>query len=181
MNVISNLIFFKVVWALSLFGVVIGYAWLGLLGLTFFSAWHAATASSAKADFLVAAIAVIVGLILDTLYIKSGLIAFNGELIWSEAAPLWILALWANFALTLNGCLRWLRERRLAAAALAFICGPVSYYGGIALGTATITGEHYLLFGAIGIAWSVAVPALLWLSLRIERELYPETGCIEAT
>ncbi len=93
---------------------------------------------------------------------------------WSGAAPLWILALWANFALTMNGCLGWLRQRRVLAAALACVCGPVSYYGGIALGTATVTGESWQLFGAIGLAWAVALPLLLSLATQLSRNLHPE-------
>ena len=146
MLIISNLVLFKVVWAASLAGVVLGYAWLGLAMLFVFLGWHAKMAPTARADFALAAVAVFIGLLLDTLYIRAGLIAYNGELLWSGAAPLWILALWANFALTMNGCLGWLRQRRMLAAALAFVCGPLSYYGGIAVGTATITGEQWMLF-----------------------------------
>ena len=173
MQIIGNLVMFKVVWAISLAGVVFGYAWLGLAALTVFATWHISVADTPKADFLVAAVAVCIGLALDTLYIRSGLIAYQGEMFWSGAAPLWILALWANFALTLNGCLGWLRERRMMAALLAFVCGPLSYYFGIRLGTATVKGEEMILFGAIGLAWSVTVPLLLWLSLRFERRLHP--------
>lgn len=174
MSIIANLVLFKVVWALSLAGVVLGYAWLGTIGLMMFLSWHAATADTPRADFAVAGVAVIIGLLLDTLYIQSGLIVYRGELLWSGAAPLWILALWANFGLTLNGCLGWLREKRFIAAGLAFICGPLSYYGGIKLGTATITGDAYVLYGLIGLAWAVVVPLLLWLARRFEQRLLRE-------
>lgn len=174
MFIITNLVFFKVVWAASLIGVVMGYAWAGLAMLSLFIAWHARTAPTARADFVLAGIAVIIGLALDTLYVRAGLIAYEGNLFWSNAAPIWILALWANFALTMNGCLGWLRQRRVLAAALAFVCGPLSYYGGIALGTATVTGESWLLFGAIGVAWAVALPMLLALATRLSATLHPE-------
>jgi hypothetical protein len=168
MYVITNLLLFKLVWALSLAGVVLGYAWLGLTALLAFSAWHAYASPSVKADFFVVGVAVLIGLVLDTLYVQNGLIEYNGQLLWSGAAPLWILALWANFALTMNGCLTWLRERKLLAAGLALVCGPLSYYGGIALGTATITGDSSILFASIGLAWAIAVPFLLWLSGTME-------------
>ena len=174
MLVVSNLIFFKVVWAASLAGVVLGYAWAGLAMLTIFTAWHARMAPTARADFILAMIAVVIGLALDTLYVRAGLIVYEGNLFWSNAAPLWILALWANFALTMNGCLGWLRQRRMLAAALAFVCGPLSYYGGITLGTAQVTGEDWMLYGAIGIAWAVALPLLLFLAERLSEKLHPE-------
>ncbi len=174
MHIVSNLVFFKIVWAVSLAGVVFGYAWAGLAMLVIFMGWHARTAPTARADFMLAAIAVLVGLGLDTLYVQAGLIVYKGELLWSGAAPLWILALWANFALTMNGCLGWLRQRRALAAALAFVCGPLSYYGGIALGTATVTGDRIVLFGAIGLAWAVALPLLLSLATQFSQNLHPE-------
>lgn len=173
MNIFLNFVLFQLVWALSLYGVVIGYSWLGAAALLGFLIFHAATSRTARADFAVAVIAVLIGLVLDTIYIKTGLIAYNGELLWSGAAPLWILALWANFALTLNGCLGWLRERLRIAAALAFVGGPLSYYGGIAVGTAEITGDSVLLFGSIGLAWSIAVPLLLWLALQFAERWHP--------
>ena len=173
MNIFLNFVLFQLVWALSLYGVVIGYAWLGPLSLVGFVIIHAATSRTAKADFAVAVIAVPIGLTLDTLYIRSGLIAYNGELLWSGAAPLWILALWANFALTLNGCLGWLRERLKLAAVLGFVGGPLSYYGGIAVGTATVSGDSALLFGIIGVAWAIVVPFLLWLALQFAERWHP--------
>lgn len=174
MLIFSNLLFFKIVWAASLAGVVLGYAWAGVAMLSLFLAWHARTAPTARADFALAIVAVCIGLFLDTLYIRAGLIAYNGEMLWSNAAPLWILALWANFALTMNGCMGWLKQRKALAAGLAFLFGPLGYYGGIALGTATATGDSAILYGAIGITWAVALPLLLSLASRFSLKLHPE-------
>lgn len=173
-----NFLLFQGVYTLSLVGVINNVAWLGCLGLAAFAIWHARTAKAAKADFVLAGIAILVGAMLDTLYMRSGLIAYNGELLWSGIAPLWILALWANFALTLSGCLSWLRGRLALAALLASTGGPLSYYAGIRLGTATISGDPLLLFSVISITWGIAIPALLWLSMQLElqrklREMLP--------
>jgi hypothetical protein len=165
-----NFILFQSVYTLSLVGVLQGRAWLGCIGLAAFALWHACTAQAAKTDFVLAGIAVVVGLALDTLYMRSGLIAYNGELFWSGIAPLWILVLWANFALTLGGCLSWLRGRLPLAALLAATGGPLSYYAGIRLGTATISGDPLLLFSVISITWGITVPVLLWLSMQLEQQ-----------
>lgn len=174
MHVLFNLVFFKIVWAASLAGVVLGYAWLGLVMLGVFASWHAMASPTAKADFVLAGAAVMIGLVLDTLYVQGGLIAYRGELLWTGAAPLWILVLWANFALTMNGCLAWLGKRKAMAAALAFVCGPLSYYGGIAIGTATVTADEWKLFTAIGVAWALAVPLMLTLAGHFVERLHPE-------
>jgi len=165
-----NFLLFQAVYTLSLLGVINNVAWIGGLGLAAFVIWHARTAKAAKTDFLLAGIAVVVGLSLDTLYMRSGLIAYEGQLLWSGIAPLWILVLWANFALTLGGCLSWLRGRLALAALLASTGGPLSYYAGIRLGTATVSGDPLLLFSVISITWGIAVPALLWLSMQMEQQ-----------
>ena len=176
MPIFVNLIFFKAVWAASLAGVVFGYEWAGLVLLTFFVAWHARTSPTAHADFLLAAIAMSIGLLLDTLYIRAGLIVYEGSPLWQSFAPLWILGLWINFALTMNGCLGWLQQRRLLAGALAAVCGPASYYGGIAVGTARVTGEPAVLFGAIGIAWAIALP-FIRNTLKLSRSPVSPDSC----
>ena len=164
--VIANVLFFKAVWALSLYGVVVNIAWLGCLGLFIFLCWHAYSSKTLGADLLVVACAVSIGVTLDTMYLRSGLISYAGQFPTQDIAPLWIVALWANFALTLNCCLRWLQTRLGLAALLGFVCGPVSYFGGITLGTATVTGNAILLYALIGIAWAVTVPLLLVLAER---------------
>ncbi len=174
MLIFFNLFFFKAVWAASLAGVVFGYEWSGLVMLTFFVAWHARKSPTARADFLLAAIAMSIGLVLDTLYIRAGLIVYEGSSLWHSFAPLWILGLWVNFALTMNGCLGWLQQRRMLAGVLSAICGPASYYGGIALGTARVTGDPAILFTAIGLAWAVAVPLLLTMSAHLALTFHPE-------
>ena len=166
-----NFLLFQSVYTLSLVGVMNDVSWLGSVALAAFALWHACTASTAKTDFLIAGIAMFVGFLLDTLYIRSGLITYSGSFLWSGVAPVWIVALWANFALTFNGCLRWLRSRLWLAAILACIGSPLSYYAGIRLGTAAIAGDALLLFGLIALTWGIAVPALLWLSAQVEREM----------
>ena len=165
-----NFLFFQSVYTLSLVGVINNAAWLGCLGLAAFAIWHARTTTAPNTDFLLAGIAVIIGASLDTLYMRSGLITYNGELLWSGVAPLWILVLWANFALTLGGCLSWLRDRLPLAALLACTGAPLSYYGGIRMGTAAISGDPVLLFSVISITWGIAVPLLLWMSAQLEQQ-----------
>ncbi len=79
--------------------------------------------------------------------------------------PLWMPALWANFASILNYSLSWLRGRWAAAAMLGAIAGPLSYLAGSRLGALTMPSETY---GAalVALEWAIATPALLWLAGR---------------
>jgi hypothetical protein len=170
-EVVANLIFFKAVYALSLFGAASGIGWLGSAALVFFLAWHILNSETARADLIVAAIAVAIGFTVDSLYLRSGLIAYSGEVLWTGFAPLWIVALWANLALTLNGCLRWMQSRLALTAGLFLVLGPFGYFIGGQIGAATVTGNPVILYGLVAIVWATALPLLLVLSARI-RERY---------
>lgn len=171
--VVINFVLFQTVWAISLTGVVYGYPWWGLASLVVFISWHLLTAGTARADLLLALTAVGVGLMVDTLFIQTGLIRYEGRLLYSGIAPLWILGLWANFGLTMNGCMGWLRQRKRLASVLALFFGPLSYYFGIELGAATVRGSAWLLYISIGIAWAIALPVLLELAVRYARRFPP--------
>jgi hypothetical protein len=175
--ILANVVFFKAVWALSLYGVIIDIAWLGCAALLIFMAWHVVTMDSLGADFAAGIVAVIVGMTLDTLYLRAGLIEYGGQFPWTNFAPLWIAALWFNVALTLNHCMKWMQSRLKLAAFFGLICGPGSYAGAIALGAAEVTGNPLVLYSSIGIAWSLTVPFLLLLTRRFhefaERDAVP--------
>ncbi len=164
--ILANVVFFKAVWALSLYGVIIDLAWLGCAALLTFIVWHVITMDSLGADFAAGIVAVMIGMTLDTLYLRAGLIEYGGQFPWTSFAPLWIGALWFNVALTLNHCMKWMQSRLRIAALFGLVCGPGSYAGAIALGVAEVTGNPIVLYGSIGIAWAFTVPLLLLLTRR---------------
>ena len=79
-------------------------------------------------------------------------------------SPPWMVALWLNFAATLNVSLAWLREERYQlAAAFGAIGGPIAYYSGAKLGaTEMLPSQGGMLVLAIG--WGVMTPVLAWLA-----------------
>ena len=162
----ANLILFKVVWALNLYGAVTNTVWIGGAGLTVFVIWHLYSSKTVKVDLRVAVCASCIGLTLDTLYLRSGLLEYSGQIVGSNFAPVWIVILWFNLSLTLNGCMRWLQTRLRLAAILGLVFGPVSYFGGITIGAATLVGNPFILYPAIGIAWAITLPLLLLLASR---------------
>jgi hypothetical protein len=79
----------------------------------------------------------------------------------SGAVPAWMVALWVNFASTLNWSLDWLRGRFALAALLGAVAGPLSYWGGERLGALSVPRPL-----VVGLVWAVATPALVWLAAR---------------
>jgi len=168
----ANLILFKVVYGLSLVGVAAGSPWWGAAGLIVFIAWHARTCSHARADFILAGTAVVLGLLVDTINIHSGVLVYNAAWPSPDLAPFWILVLWANFALIMNGGLRWLQGRYMLAAVIGAIAGPLGYVIGIKLNAAAYGSTLTELIVVSSISWAVALPLLLFLAERLRTGNY---------
>ena len=145
LRAIANFVGFQSVWFLSLFGAGTHRAWLGALALAVFTAWHFWSAHNPRAELVLVAIAGTVGLVADTAFIQTRLLAYAEPLPLAGVAPYWILGMWINFALTLNGSLRWLHGRYVLAAVLGAIGGPLAYAAGVKLKAATLLAGIFRL------------------------------------
>ena len=75
-------------------------------------------------------------------------------------APLWITALWCQFATVLPAFAP-LRTRPLVAGLLGAVGGPLAYAGGARLGAAGLHPEPWISLLVIGAVWAVAFPVML--------------------
>jgi hypothetical protein len=78
--------------------------------------------------------------------------------------PLWMAALWANFAGTLHLSLDWLRGRYWLASGLGACGGPLAYYGGQRLGAMQLGSNAAISLLVIAVEWALVTPALVYLS-----------------
>ncbi|MDT8310182.1 MAG: DUF2878 domain-containing protein [Methylophaga sp.] len=113
-------------------------------------------------DFRLIVSGLLVGLLLDSSYSATGLIAYNGQSM-PPIAPWWILCLWVNFMLTLNHSLSWLLKRRWLAALLAGVGSPLSYFAGQKLGALSWLHPEMLIMVS-ALTWAIAVPFLFKLA-----------------
>lgn len=106
----------------------------------------------------------ILGFLFDTTLVATGVFMPVAYLLPKTFSPPWMVALWLNFAATLNVSLAWLREERYQlAAAFGAIGGPIAYYSGAKLGaTEMLPSQGGMLVLAIG--WGVMTPVLAWLA-----------------
>ena len=165
-----NFLGFQSVWFLSLFGAGTHKSWLGAIALAVFTVWHFRSAANPRAELVLVAIACVVGLIVDTTFIQANLLAYAEPLPFAAVAPYWILGMWINFALTLNGSMRWLHGRYGLAAVLGAIGGPLAYVAGIKLGAAELQASEAVVYGVLAVTWAIAVPVLVratvWVNTR---------------
>jgi hypothetical protein len=169
LNALINFFGFQSVWFLSLFGAGTQRSWLGAIALLAFTVWHFRAVPNPRAEFVIVLVACAVGFVVDTGFIQAHLLAYAEPLPFASVAPYWILGMWVNFALTLNGSMRWLHGRYVLAALLGAIGGPMAYFAGIRLGAAELLASDVVVYGALAAVWAVAVPLLVVATERVNR------------
>lgn len=95
----------------------------------------------------------------DSILTALGLLRLHGSPIpW--LAPLWITALWCQFA-TVLPAFSALRSRPILAGMLGAVGGPLAYAGGARLGAAALHAEPWASLLAVGCVWGMALPLML--------------------
>ena len=160
-----NFITFQVGW----FGCVLSAAhnipWLGVMLVIAIVGLHVIWATSPAREAQLVLLAVLFGIVFDSLLVSSGWVQYTSGMVLSNMAPYWIIAMWALFATTLNSSMSWLRSKLLLASVLGVIFGPLSYMAGQRLGAIDIVDTNKAAI-ALALAWSVAMPMLMYAAGR---------------
>lgn len=172
MNMIINFIAFQVCWVACVWGGAQGYWWLGPVSVLAFAAWELARARNPMLDIKLLAAVIVIGFIIDSAYIQAGLLRYATPVPFAGLAPVWIVAMWAGFALTLNHSLAWLKRNRWLAVAFGAGGGPLAYWiAGKAWDAVFFTDQRMVLaLVVIAVVWAVATPLLLALASRFEHQ-----------
>ncbi|WP_240098554.1 DUF2878 family protein [Thermomonas flagellata] len=140
----------QAVWLVAAWSAGRGLWWPGLLAAAAFTAAMLASSRGLRGDLRLLAAALACGVLLD------GGLRLLGWLHYGAArpallAPLWILGLWAAFAVILQPLLGWLLRRPALAALFGALGGPLAYLG-------AARGFDAVQFVQTG-------PALIWLAI----------------
>jgi Protein of unknown function (DUF2878) len=168
-----NLIGYQIVWFSAVIGAGRGLWWPGAIAAAIFIALHLAFARQSRAgratDFKLLTIAILVGMMLDGTIATSGLARYaaNGMTLPSGGAPLWILSMWASFALTLRHSMTFLLGRPMLALVFGAIGGPLAYLGASRGWQVIAFAEpRWMALLALSIGWGLAIPLLTMLAIR---------------
>lgn len=163
---LPNLASFQAGWWAVVLGAAAGQPGLGIGLVVLLLAWHLARVRPFLKEAALVGLAAMLGLAFESLLQASGWVAYVGGSS-GLLAPLWMAALWANFAITLNVSLRPLQGRPWLAAGLGAVGGPLAYLGGAGLGAMTF---HDLGAGlaALVVAWALLTPLLLALASQLD-------------
>jgi hypothetical protein len=164
MRLILNIAGFQVGWFACVLGAAYGQLGAGPAAVLLLFLLHLALSEDKPREVLLALTAAATGFVFDSLLIAAGTFSPVRETLPAPFSPLWLTAMWVNFALILNVSLRWLRGRYLLGAVLGFFGGPLAYFAGARLGAIRIPEPLALKLLVLALAWALAVPLLLRIS-----------------
>jgi len=159
-----NLLGYQAVWFAAVLGAARGQTWPALFAAALFALVHFSRPGRRITDARLLLCAVAAGVVID------GGLSASGWLDYAAATPpwppLWILAIWAAFALTLDHSLAYLQTRPLVTVLLGAIGGPLAYLGAQRLGAVVFVAPDWRAITALSLAWAIALPALTLLAGR---------------
>lgn len=147
-------------WFACVLGAASGRPLLGVAVVAMLFAFSL-TASRDRAGLLRAvAAAIILGLVVDGSLTLGGVLVFPPQAALGWPVPLWMLALWVNFALSLDA-FAWLASRPALAAVVGAAGGAGSYLAGARLGAVTLRPDEATALIVIAALWALAMPLLV--------------------
>lgn len=162
----TNLLGYKLVWLALVIGAGHGRPWPGVAAASSFVVLQLWFSRHRVADVRLLATGLLLGLLIDTGLAWSGSLAYASA--WpSPVAPIWILALWGPFAMTLTQSTAYLQGRPWLATSFGAVGGPLAYLGA-ASGWRSVTFQQPAWHGiaCLALAWGIAMPLLASLARR---------------
>ncbi|GAC1458419.1 MAG: DUF2878 domain-containing protein [Steroidobacteraceae bacterium] len=172
MSIWFNLLGYQLAWFTSVVGAGHGLAWPSVLASGTFVLWQVRASVNPRNELRLLTVALALGVAVDGAFAISGWVRYAtpAPALPAGGAPVWILALWAAFAMTLNGSLRYLQERIGIALALGAIGGPLAYMGAAhGWQAVSFTAPEWRGLLLVACGWAMAVPLLAGLARRLRQ------------
>lgn len=167
MPVLINFINFQIGWFACALGAAAGWPWAGVAVVTAIVAWHLTRVTRPRQELVLITAAAVIGALWESLLVQLGWIQYPNGMLIEGTAPVWMVALWALFATTLNVSMSWLKRNVLMAVVFGAVGGPLAYYGGFKLGALVFVDQTAALI-ALAIGWALLTPLLLQLAKRYD-------------
>ena len=164
---LANFVVFEAAWFVCILGVAHGQTLWGTAAVVAAIGWHVAISARPAAELALVAILCAIGLVVESLVVAQGHVAYPAGQPVAWLAPYWMVALWGEFGIALNVTLRWLKRRPLLAVVLGAVFGPLSFLGGVRLGGARFVDEPAALV-TLACMWAVLMPLVMWISDRFD-------------
>ena len=163
-----NHLFFQLAWPACVVGAAYGQVWPSLVWVGLFACWQLQPTRSHPNDWLLIGLFCLTGILLDLIWIRSGLLAYSTAWPWSNVTPLWLLMLWVALALSVNHSLAFFRRHWLLWALILSVASPFSYWVAARVGAVVWLAEPWLVVLALGPAWALMVGLLFFFAHRMD-------------
>jgi len=157
----ANLLGNQLVWLCAVIGAGHGLRWPALVAAAVYVGSQLAWSAQPSVEVRLLLVAVGCGLVVDGLAGASGWVTYAAGNDPAWIAPVWILALWAAFAMTLTVSFAVLQRHLIAAALVGLLSAPLAYLSaarGWSSVVFTAPPWHGVLL--LGLGWAVALPLL---------------------
>lgn len=131
MQALGNLLGYQTVWLIAVIWAARGNPWPGVAAGILFVSWQLLSSNSPRADGRLVVVALGAGCLIDGVLASGGWVHYSAAApaFPPHAAPLWILALWGSFSMTLNHSLVYVRDRPWLAIIFGAVGAPLAYFG----------------------------------------------------
>jgi hypothetical protein len=164
---VVNIVAYQIVWFTCVVGAAAGIYAPGFAAAGLCVVWHVWSATHPRRELMLVLLAAALGAAFESALIASGWVRMPASALAANLTPLWMVALWATFATTLNVSLRSLRKHLVLASLLGAVGAPLAYRAGAGLGA--LQWVHVLpAMLAIGLAWGILTPLLLISARRLD-------------
>ncbi|MGJ8668043.1 MAG: DUF2878 domain-containing protein [Oceanococcus sp.] len=164
---IVQILAFQLLWLILVVSAVRGGEIFAIGCMLLWVCIHLRYSLRAKQDIQLLLLACALGPIADTVLINTQLISYSGFAPLSFLPPLWVFALWANFALLLHNNMAMLRNHPYLLATMAVISAPIAYWSGAKLGAASLASPNWQPLCVVALSWGIILPVLAVLSSKL--------------
>ncbi|MGV8944434.1 DUF2878 domain-containing protein [Thermomonas sp.] len=162
----ANVIGYQLVWFAIVISAARGQPLWGIAAAAAFITLQLRFSATRKADSRALLATFACGFLLDGALAATGWLHYASPLV-SLPAPIWILALWLAFAMTLNHSMAFLQGKPVLAAALGGIGGPLAYLGAArGFDAVVFTSPAWHAIALLAIGWAIALATLAILTRR---------------
>lgn len=149
-------------WIAAVGGAAVGWPGTGAAIAGVLTLGHLGLTTERRREATLVAIAIATGLVVERQLIAAGTYRLFGGGPVGVWPPLWLIALWAQFATTWRYSLAGVFARPWAAALLGGAGGPIAFLAGERLGAVVLWAPVLPGLVRLAVAWAVA---LVWLAV----------------
>jgi hypothetical protein len=159
--VLINAVLFQTLWFACVLGSSHALLWPAALVMAVMMLWQLHPSRRHPNDIKVLITAIVLGLIIDTVWVTFGFMDFNDPRPFQWMSPAWIIIMWAGFALTIKHSMNWLSVHPMLPPLMGLIGGPLAYFAGRRLGAVEYLTDPMLISCMLAIAWAIALSILV--------------------